>query len=221
MRWTVYLAIILSPAAVAAQTYTGPVDVIDGDTLVMTGERFRLFGIDAPEADQTCIRGDEIWECGKDATALLESLTRGKQIACEQVERDSYRRIIAICRSGRVDLAETMASTGMAISLPQFSSAYGPAEADAKARQTGVWGSTFELPENFRAARPEQFAQRARAEQPEAVAEAPRAFDQIYYRNCAAARAAGAAPLYRGQPGYRPQMDGDGDGIACEPYRRR
>ncbi|BBF68802.1 excalibur calcium-binding domain-containing protein [Sphingomonas bisphenolicum] len=39
------------------------------------------------------------------------------------------------------------------------------------------------------------------------------------YRNCAQARAAGAAPLYAGQPGYGPHMDGDGDGIACEPYR--
>lgn len=39
------------------------------------------------------------------------------------------------------------------------------------------------------------------------------------YRNCREARAAGAAPLYRGQPGYGAHMDGDGDGIACEPYR--
>lgn len=41
------------------------------------------------------------------------------------------------------------------------------------------------------------------------------------YRNCREARAAGAAPLYRGQPGYGAHMDGDGDGIACEPYRGR
>ena len=41
------------------------------------------------------------------------------------------------------------------------------------------------------------------------------------YRNCAAARAAGAAPIYAGQPGYRGSLDRDGDGIACEPYRRR
>ena len=41
-----------------------------------------------------------------------------------------------------------------------------------------------------------------------------------YYPNCAAAQAAGAAPIYQGQPGYREGMDGDGDGIACEPYRR-
>jgi hypothetical protein len=36
------------------------------------------------------------------------------------------------------------------------------------------------------------------------------------YPNCAAARAAGAAPLYRGHPGYSAAMDGDGDGTACE-----
>jgi hypothetical protein len=39
-----------------------------------------------------------------------------------------------------------------------------------------------------------------------------------YYPGCNAARAAGVAPLLAGEPGYRPEMDGDGDGIACEPY---
>jgi endonuclease YncB( thermonuclease family) len=37
-----------------------------------------------------------------------------------------------------------------------------------------------------------------------------------YYANCAAAKAAGAAPLYAGQPGYRPALDRDKDGVACE-----
>jgi hypothetical protein len=40
-----------------------------------------------------------------------------------------------------------------------------------------------------------------------------------YYRNCDAARAAGVAPIYAGSPGYRDMLDGDSDGIACEPYR--
>ena len=38
----------------------------------------------------------------------------------------------------------------------------------------------------------------------------------VYYPNCKAARAAGAAPIYAGQPGYRPGLDRDGDGVACE-----
>ncbi|WP_239987549.1 excalibur calcium-binding domain-containing protein [Sphingosinithalassobacter portus] len=41
----------------------------------------------------------------------------------------------------------------------------------------------------------------------------------VYYPNCAAARAAGAAPIRRGQPGYRQALDRDNDGIACEPRR--
>lgn len=36
------------------------------------------------------------------------------------------------------------------------------------------------------------------------------------YENCAAARAAGAAPVYRGDPGYGAHLDRDGDGIGCE-----
>lgn len=38
-----------------------------------------------------------------------------------------------------------------------------------------------------------------------------------YYKNCDAARVAGAAPLFRHDPGYGPHLDRDGDGVACEP----
>lgn len=38
----------------------------------------------------------------------------------------------------------------------------------------------------------------------------------VYYKNCTAAREAGAAPLHRGEPGYRSGLDRDDDGIACE-----
>lgn len=38
----------------------------------------------------------------------------------------------------------------------------------------------------------------------------------VYYANCTEARAAGAAPLHRGEPGYRAGLDRDGDGVACE-----
>jgi Excalibur calcium-binding domain len=42
----------------------------------------------------------------------------------------------------------------------------------------------------------------------------------IYYPDCAAARAAGAAPIHIGEPGYRPELDADSDGTACEPLHR-
>jgi hypothetical protein len=37
----------------------------------------------------------------------------------------------------------------------------------------------------------------------------------VYYANCAAVRAAGKAPIRRGQPGYRAGLDSDGDGQGC------
>ncbi len=41
------------------------------------------------------------------------------------------------------------------------------------------------------------------------------------FRNCSEARAAGAAPVHRGDPGYGPHLDRDNDGVGCEPYRGR
>ncbi|WP_432034231.1 excalibur calcium-binding domain-containing protein [Streptomyces antibioticus] len=40
----------------------------------------------------------------------------------------------------------------------------------------------------------------------------------VYYANCDEARAAGAAPVLVGEPGYGSHLDRDGDGVACEPY---
>jgi hypothetical protein len=51
---------------------------------------------------------------------------------------------------------------------------------------------------------------------PEAPPPAPTRPATQPYANCAAARAAGAAPLHRGDPGWSDSMDGDGDGTACE-----
>lgn len=38
----------------------------------------------------------------------------------------------------------------------------------------------------------------------------------VTYKNCAAVRAAGAAPIRVGEPGFSTKFDGDGDGVGCE-----
>ena len=63
------------------------------------------------------------------------------------------------------------------------------------------------------AAEQERQAVAQQAQQQQAFVSQPQ---QGGYRNCREARAAGAAPLYRGQPGYSARLDRDGDGIACE-----
>lgn len=51
---------------------------------------------------------------------------------------------------------------------------------------------------------------------PAVPAETPSSKSTTYYKNCDAARAAGAAPVRRGDPGYGSHLDRDGDGIGCE-----
>lgn len=38
------------------------------------------------------------------------------------------------------------------------------------------------------------------------------------YSDCNEVRAAGVAPLYSYERGFSERLDGDGDGIGCEPY---
>lgn len=50
-------------------------------------------------------------------------------------------------------------------------------------------------------------------------ADTPRIEDSVTYSGCNEVRLRGKAPLFAGQPGYSLDMDGDHDGIACEPHR--
>lgn len=40
--------------------------------------------------------------------------------------------------------------------------------------------------------------------------------EDVSIQSCTEAREKGYAPLHRGDPGYRAELDGDGDGVACE-----
>jgi hypothetical protein len=42
---------------------------------------------------------------------------------------------------------------------------------------------------------------------------------EVYYANCREALLDGVVSIKRGEPGYRPPLDADDDGVACEPYR--
>ena len=70
------------------------------------------------------------------------------------------------------------------------------------------------------AERVETPSERTTAARPQPAARQPHndssSANAVYYQNCDAARAAGAAPLTSGEPGYRLGLDRDKDGTACE-----
>jgi len=60
--------------------------------------------------------------------------------------------------------------------------------------------------------RKEQEARKAEQEAAQKQAQST----SISFKNCTEARAAGAAPVHRGDPGYASHLDRDGDGIGCD-----
>jgi hypothetical protein len=54
------------------------------------------------------------------------------------------------------------------------------------------------------------------APQAQSLFSAPARGSATYFANCSEARAAGAAPVRVGQPGYSARLDRDGDGVGCE-----
>jgi hypothetical protein len=176
---------------------------VDGDTLRCGEERIRLIGIDAPELpghcqkERSCAPGDPIA-----SQAALAAASRG----AAEIDRqgyDRYDRTLARVRVNGVDLSCAQLSGGHAIYRPDWDllGEIGN-ECGATKQLTSVPASLRRM--SSRTARP-----------------APPATGAGWsYRNCGEARRAGVTPLRRGQPGYGAHMDGDGDGVACEPFRR-
>jgi endonuclease YncB( thermonuclease family) len=129
---------------------SGRAEVIDGDSLEISGVSIRLFGVDAFEGRQTCSRNAVAWRCGEAATRKLEDLVGSATIACEERDIDSYGRTVAACRNGKVDLSAELALAGLALAYRQYSTDYVDEEAEAEAAGRGAWAGSFDAPWDWR-----------------------------------------------------------------------
>lgn len=155
MRLFMALILLLLPFAASAETR-----VVDGDTIVVEGVKYRLFGIDAPEQRQTCTRRGAEWACGRAATSYVEKLAQGQAVTCQERARDRYDRIVAICHAGGVDLGAALTRAGLAWAYRRYSDLYLPEEQAAKTARRGVWGGQAMAPWAYRKAKREpQIAQ--------------------------------------------------------------
>jgi endonuclease YncB( thermonuclease family) len=115
MRWLCSVlaatAVMIShAAAIEADEIVGRASVVDGDTLDIHGARVRLWGIDAPEADQLC-RGDDSlpYRCASPAANKLDAFISGRMVRCSQKDVDRYGRRVASCALLETELDSTCA----------------------------------------------------------------------------------------------------------------
>lgn len=78
----------LAALLICGQAAAGEVSVTDGDGLRIGEERIRVWGIDAPELGQRCIRDRTVNPCGGEARDALERLLKGGTPSCERLYRD-------------------------------------------------------------------------------------------------------------------------------------
>ncbi len=144
---TIALCLLATPALADV---AGVASVIDGDTIEVHGQRIRLHGIDAPESRQLCRLDGKPWQCGKDAANALADKIARRPVACEDLGRDRYKRIIGRCTVAGEDMGGWMVLQGWALAYRRYSLDYVDQEADAQATRRGIWASEFMKPWEWR-----------------------------------------------------------------------
>lgn len=136
-----------------AEPLVGIPSVVDGDTIEIHGQRIRLNGMDAPESAQICaIASGKKYRCGQQASLVLaDFLDAHRPTSCIGVDRDRYRRMVAVCTAAGVDIGEWMVRQGYALDWPKYSAGfYVGAEQEARTAKRGLWAGSFDKPWNWR-----------------------------------------------------------------------
>lgn len=139
----------------AAGNLSGNASVIDGDTIEIDGERIRILDIDAPELGQTCFHqvGGSAWPCGQVAARALAELLIRYSVTCETQGTDNLGRWFARCDVATVSVATWMAGNGWAVPNQECRCEEVRAwAAFAESKKAGIWGSTFQMPWEWRRA---------------------------------------------------------------------
>lgn len=137
----------------AATEIRGIAEVLDADILTFGQKRVLLWGVDAPDKNQSCRLNGEPWNCHDVAFRKLQLLAGRGEVLCRfQGDPDPFGRRFAICESGGADLNAEMVRSGLALAFEEETDTYVGQMAEAIGAGVGLWqpGVEFEEPWVFR-----------------------------------------------------------------------
>ncbi len=152
-----------TPSSDPSSTLEGRAVAVAGDSLRFAEATVALDGIEAPERDQECLRGDKRWRCGDAAKDALARAIRGKRVSCEFTGTRDEGTKTARCTVRGADIAEALVREGHVFAEEGLFSRYATEESDARRAGAGVWAGETDRPAEYRAKRWEE-ARRAAPE---------------------------------------------------------
>ena len=124
--------------------------IVDGDTIVLNGEKIRFSGIDTPELKQTCMKGEQKVFCGMFAKMLLIKKIDNQTPECIREGKGVYKRTLAECFINGESLSAFLVRSGYAFAYRKYSKKFIKDEEFAKENKLGMWSMKFEYPWDFR-----------------------------------------------------------------------
>ena len=124
--------------------------VVDGDTIVLNGEKIRFTGIDTPELKQTCIQDDQEVSCGMSAKMLLVKKIGNNTPECSRRSTCDYKRTLAECFVNGESLSSFLVRSGYAFAYRKYSKKFVEDEEFARTNKFGLWSMKFQYPWDFR-----------------------------------------------------------------------
>ncbi|MZR14958.1 thermonuclease family protein [Maritimibacter sp. DP07] len=134
---------------------TGDADILDADVIKIGNQRVILWGVDAPERNQSCYKNGQRWGCADAAKRTLELLAGRGEVTCYLTgEPDPFNRRFGVCESGGDQINEEMVRRGMALAFEEQSTDYVDIQMEAIVEERGLWAVDvqFEPPWEFRRA---------------------------------------------------------------------
>ena len=145
-----FLGILVSGLLFCNTSFADNLKVVDGDTIVLNGEKIRFSGIDTPELKQTCLKDDEEVDCGMTAKILLVKKIANNTPECISEGKDAYKRTLAECFVNGESLSVFLVRSGYAFAYRKYSDKFIKDEEFAKENKLGMWAMTFQYPWDFR-----------------------------------------------------------------------
>ncbi len=133
----IYFCILSSAISSEKNIAIGKASVIDGDTIIIKGEKIRFSGIDTPERNKPGHNFSKI--------KLKKKIGKNIVVCIREPKLDPWKRTVAECFIGQESISSYMVKNGYACDYVKYSKKkYAKEQEYAKSKKLGIWNMNFE-----------------------------------------------------------------------------